>query len=444
MVKKPQKKRDSDLFFRIGIIVGVLLVYLVAGKVGLSLALINSSVTAIWPPTGIALAALLIFGFRYWPVIYAGAFIVNFSTTGDIMSSVFIALGNTLEAYVAAFLVKRFANGISAFDTWQNTVKFGLSAVPAAVVAATVGVTTLLLSGLTTYVAYALTWVTWFLGDFTGAVIFAPAIILLYRNPYFNYGEKPGEKLTFILLVIVLPALIFNTSIVAYHPGAYLCLVLIGIIGMKYTPRETALAGIAIAMTAIFFTAHGVGPFIISGGQANTALLLLQLFVAILTLFGLVLAALTKSEDNLRRQLLAERNSLDLQVRYMEAEMGQDKKHHGVILEPTKTGFLDLDLENHTSIRNAKHDQVYGHYSMLPSWNMDIFYEHVLPQDRKVAHKAYAEAYKTGKLSLECRIKWPDNSIHWIEIRGLVSFDEDHKPLRILSRVIELARTPSR
>src|SRR5260370_30455271 len=80
-------------------------VYIISGKLGLSLAFVNASTTAIWPPTGIALSAILLFGYRVVPAIFFGAFFVNFTTTGTFITSLGIALGNTLEAVVGAYLV---------------------------------------------------------------------------------------------------------------------------------------------------------------------------------------------------------------------------------------------------------------------------------------------------------------------------------------------------
>ena len=94
--------------------------YVVAGKLGLSLAFVHASASPVWPPTGIALAALLTLGYRVWPAIFAGAFVVNISTAGSVATSLGIAAGNTLEGLLAAFLVDRYANGARAFDRSQD------------------------------------------------------------------------------------------------------------------------------------------------------------------------------------------------------------------------------------------------------------------------------------------------------------------------------------
>ena len=96
----------------------LLLVYFVAGKFGLSFfGLIHPSASAVWLPTGIAMAALLLFGFRLVPAIFVGAFLVNVTTAGSIPSSLGVALGNALEAVLAVWLVDRFAGGRQAFAT---------------------------------------------------------------------------------------------------------------------------------------------------------------------------------------------------------------------------------------------------------------------------------------------------------------------------------------
>src|ERR1700730_4050779 len=113
--------------------------YLVAGKIGLTLALLNSSATAVWPPAGIALAAVLILGpRRAWPGILVGAFLVNEMTAGSWLTSLAIACGNTGEALVGAYLINRFAGGRTGFVRAANLFLFALAGVLSATVSATI------------------------------------------------------------------------------------------------------------------------------------------------------------------------------------------------------------------------------------------------------------------------------------------------------------------
>ena len=89
----------------------LMVVYFAAGKLGLSLAVVNDSASAVWPPAGLAVGALMLLGPRVWPAVAIGAFLVNFTTSHLVGSSLLIAVGNTLEALAGWWLVTRFAGG---------------------------------------------------------------------------------------------------------------------------------------------------------------------------------------------------------------------------------------------------------------------------------------------------------------------------------------------
>src|SRR6058998_888460 len=95
------------------VVAGLAAVYLLAAKLGLMLAFVHASATAVWPPTGIALAAFLVFGYRVWPGIFAGAYLANITTAGTVATSLGIAAGNTLEGLIGAYLVNRFAAALT-------------------------------------------------------------------------------------------------------------------------------------------------------------------------------------------------------------------------------------------------------------------------------------------------------------------------------------------
>ena len=121
---------------------GLAAVYFVAAKLGLRLAFVHASATAVWPPTGIALAVFLVLGSRVWPAIFAGAFLANITTAGSVATSLGIATGNTLEGLLGAALVSRFAEGLRAFERPRNILKFAfLAAGGATTVSATIGPT---------------------------------------------------------------------------------------------------------------------------------------------------------------------------------------------------------------------------------------------------------------------------------------------------------------
>ncbi|TMQ63746.1 MAG: hypothetical protein E6K79_08845 [Candidatus Eisenbacteria bacterium] len=136
--------------------------YFAAAKLGLSLAIVHPSASAVWPPAGIALAAFLLFGNRVWPGIALGAFLANATTAGSLATSAGIAAGNTLEGLVGAWLANRFAGGKEALSRPRDILKFiGLAAGLSTIVSATVGATTLSIAGFAHWSDYGAIWTTW-------------------------------------------------------------------------------------------------------------------------------------------------------------------------------------------------------------------------------------------------------------------------------------------
>src|SRR3989442_9882106 len=153
------------------VVAALTLVYVIAGKLGLMVAFVHASATAVWPPTGIALAAFLLLGHRVWPAIWLGAFVVNITTAGSVATSIGIATGNTLEGLVGAYLVRRFAHGPYAFDHARDVFRFVvLTGLASTAVSATFGVTNLSLGGFSNWSDYRTVWWTWWLGEAAGAV----------------------------------------------------------------------------------------------------------------------------------------------------------------------------------------------------------------------------------------------------------------------------------
>src|ERR1041385_5741558 len=129
-------------------LLGVAAVYFALAKFGLQLASINPSASPIWPPTGVAIAAVLLGGVRIWPAILVGAFAANATTAGTLETSAFIAVGNTLEGVVGGYLIARWCGGTGAFATPARVAKFAIvcAGVPT-IISASIGVSTLCLAG---------------------------------------------------------------------------------------------------------------------------------------------------------------------------------------------------------------------------------------------------------------------------------------------------------
>jgi diguanylate cyclase (GGDEF)-like protein/PAS domain S-box-containing protein len=287
-------------------------VYLVAGKLGLKLAFVHASATAIWPCTGIALSSFLIFGYRVWPLIFTGAFLVNLTTAGSVATSIGIAAGNTLEGVVGSYLVTRFAGGQHAFERAQDILKFTfLAGMVSTTVSATVGVTTLALGGFAHWAMYGSIWFTWWLGDAVGAVLVTPLLLLWRENPRLNWTRRQA-----IELAVLFPGLFFTAWIVfggRFHaalknyPLEYLCIPFLIWAAYRFGRRKAATAICVLAAVAAWGTLHGFGPF--ARESQNTSLLLLQAFVGVMAVLSLVFAAeVTQHKRSVERvEQMAER-----------------------------------------------------------------------------------------------------------------------------------------
>src|SRR5215813_12579783 len=159
-------------------------IYFIAARIGLNFTDYKNS-TPVWPCSGIALAALLIFGYEVWPGIFLGAFFVNLNVSADPISSLGIAVGNSLEAVVGSYLMIRFANGVNAMKRSQDVFKLALIAVVCSAIAATAGVRSLVGSGVLHPIPdeYNPVWFTWWLGDVIGIIVFAPLLLLWKTSP---------------------------------------------------------------------------------------------------------------------------------------------------------------------------------------------------------------------------------------------------------------------
>ena len=107
-------------------------------------------------------------------------------------------------------------------------------------------------------------------------------------------------------------------------------------------------------------------------------------------------------------------------------------------LHAAQMGVWDLDLVHNTAVRTLRHDQIFGYDSIQMQWDADLFFQHVVPQDQAYAQQCFATAFKSGYLNMECRIRWQDGSIHWIDAQGQVYYDAAGTPVRMLGVVIDI------
>ena len=289
------------------LLVGVTGVYYLAGSIGLAFfGLLHPSASAVWPPTGVAIAALLVYGNRIAPAVLVGAFLVNYTTAGSILASLGIAAGNTLEGMAAAYLVTRFAHGRDAFARALDICKFAaLAAIVSTTLSATIGVGVLTLLDMADPRQFGAIWLTWWLGDAAGAMLVAPLLLMWHRDHSLRATpSRAAEALLMFGTVIGTTTLFFFDPLLGRYPLAFLCVPPLLWAAFRFRQREVATAVVAMSIVATWATAVGRGPFVL--GSANESLLVLQSFTATIALTALIVGALVREgETLLQREQIA-------------------------------------------------------------------------------------------------------------------------------------------
>ena len=275
-------------------LIGVLaVIYFAVGKFGLMLASLHASASPVWPSAGIALAATLLFGYRVWPAIFIGAFLVNVTTAGNVATSFAIAIGNTLEALAGAWLVNQFAGGKEFCDRPQGVFKFALAAGISTIISPAFGVTSLALAGFANWTNYGAIWLTWWLGDATGDLVFTPLVLLWTGASKRRWNKKEAAEVgTLLLLLVLLSSIVFGGWLEISsrnYPIAFICGPIVIWMAFRFTQRETATGIFILSAIAVWGTLHGFGPFV--GETENQSLLALQSWTAVLTITAMALSA---------------------------------------------------------------------------------------------------------------------------------------------------------
>ena len=327
-------------------------VYALAAKAGLALAVIHSNVTAVWPPTGIALAALLFYGIDLWPGVFLGALAANLLTAGTPWSAAFgIACGNTLESAVGAWLVLRYAGGARCLETPRGVLLFTfLGGLAATAISATLGVASLAATGAAPWGRFGPIWLTWWLGDMGGAFLVAPLILAWARGATIRWtGGRAAEGLLLLAALATVTTAVFDAThgLQAYK---FLCLPFLVWTALRFGILETAAASLVIAgignVAIVVNAADGGVPDI------NQALLTLQSFVGVVSVTSLVLAAAVN---------LLRREQHDLQVAHEELERRVQERTAAVLVSQERFRSL-TESANDAIITADRHGRVL-------SWN---------------------------------------------------------------------------
>lgn len=268
-------------------------VYFGAAKLGLVMAVSAEQVSAVWPPTGVALAALLVFGRRLWPGIWLGAFVANATAHEPIAVAFGIAAGNTLEAIVGSWLLNRYVAFDRALERLRDVLGLIiLAACASTTISATIGVVSLCAGGVHPWSQFGSLWSIWWLGDAMGNLVVAP-VLLTASFQFPGWSQRRAVEATALALGLVIVGLIMFGGWVlagsAGFPSAYAVFPFAIWAALRFGQQGTTIVTAVASAVAIWGAMNGAGPFGV--GEVHDRLMSLQAFMGIVATTGLLLAA---------------------------------------------------------------------------------------------------------------------------------------------------------
>lgn len=283
------------------------LIYFLSAKVGQFLSILPGNVTPIWPPSGIALAAIILYGYQMWPGILIGS-ILGATWALDVTSWItiiktlyigsIIAVGVTLQGLAGGYLIKKYIPTGQIFRKPINIIKFFILSVLSCIIGSTVGATTIAFFGFGDWEHYLTIWTTWIVGDSAGILTFTPFILVWFKKPLF---KLTSSSLYEIVLLITL--LLISTRLIIDLPYnlAYLFIPFLTWGAFRFGLHGATFTLLAISLIADTITIYGYGPFVHSA--RNEALIGVQFYIAVVGLTGLIMASLLEQLEEYRQNL---------------------------------------------------------------------------------------------------------------------------------------------
>jgi phosphoserine phosphatase RsbU/P len=377
--------------------------YFVAGKVGLAIPLTSGNVSPVWPPSGIALAALLILGFRVWPAIAFGALVVNYFTRIPHSAAIGIAMGNTLGPVTGAWLLRRkrgFQLNLTHLRDVLTLVVIGGFAGTA--ISASVGTTALFLTKVNAWAHFTAAWMMWWVGDAVGVLIITP-LVLVFPKLFLIVTELSTEFVVLLLGATVTSLLIFRSNIGMAIGAEVLVLTLVPFIlwsAIRFELPGTVVVNAVICAIAVWGEARGLGP--LTRGNPIWSAALLQSFLILIAVPGMTLATAIAERAQMAREQAA------------QFALQQSERRYGGILESANEGIWMLDAQFSTKFVNHRLAELLGYTveEMIGRPLFDFLFPAEVDQEKEALQRTDCDTMK----AVENRFRKKDGSELWATV----------------------------
>ncbi len=395
--------------------------YFVTAQIGLSLSLLEHSVTLFWPPAGIALAVLLLYGWRLWPWVFVGSFCANWVSSLPLLSVFGMATGSTLEALLGVYLLgrdTRFNVNLSeARDIFRLMWRGGIVST---LLSASIGVLCLKWAGAIPWSQYSQTMLFWWMGDALGVVLFTPIVIAFLHHRPFAWTPFYRKQAMFMFgLLLLMCLLIFSDLSKELFGRQFRVFMLIPVVvwaALSFNSRVVSAVLLIIASGALFSAANGQGYF---NSDTLSAVVDIWGFLIILGILGVTLSAVNYQRNRTRINL--ERNERNL------------KRAQRV----SKVGSWELDITRSKLEWSEEAYRIFGMDEGSPV-SPEIFFSFMHPEDVEKERAAWRAALKGGVYDVEHRIL-VGGEIKWVREQAELDFDAQRRAIFALGTVTDIS-----
>jgi signal transduction histidine kinase len=300
----------------------ILTSYYLAGVLSSKFLLVGGMASPVWPPTGLALAFLLLFGWRFWPVVGLGACLTEISNNGQLPSSFLIGIGNIGEALTGYFLLKRVARLRDSLSSLKQSLAFVLfGGLVSPLVSAAIGVLSLRWTNQIGSSEFYFTAIVWWLANGLGTLLIVP-VILAWKNQELSFRITPRflEAMTITFLLVLMSLAIFGPFFgpIYHRPAAYFIFPFFLLASIRFDQPLSVVGALIVSFVGIWGTAKGYGPFAV--GNWVESIFHLQTFLFVLASTGLVFSGIVmerrQEREDLNRHLLIEKSLRESEERF--------------------------------------------------------------------------------------------------------------------------------
>jgi two-component system CheB/CheR fusion protein len=401
----------------------VALVYFAAAKLGLTMAFVAEQVSPVWPPTGIALAAMLL-DRRLWPGIALGAFFANLTAHEPVATAAGIATGNTLEAVLGAWLLRRSGTRPSLERLRDVLALIGLAALGSTTVSATIGVTSLCLGGVQPWHDFGSLWWVWWIGDAMGDLVMAPLLLVWVSSPPRRWRRwRVTEGAAVVGGLVALSIVVFaglRGLGGSRAPLEYAVFPFVVWGAVRFGQLGVVTVTFVSSTLAIASTVNGFGPLAV--GTVHESLVLLQLYLAVVAVTGLLLGA-----------AIMERNAAERRRAAHLARVRLSEERLRLALDAARMGVWEWDVQSGRVQWSENLEAIHGLAPGAFDGTFAAFRALVHPEDRPRLEAAIQCALDgTAAYDVEFRIVPPDGRVRWMAGKGTVFRDARGRPTRML------------